>query len=57
VLWGERDRHFPTAHATRLQSAIPKATLTIVRGAEHWMAWYLAEPVGRAIVEFADAHA
>jgi pimeloyl-ACP methyl ester carboxylesterase len=56
VLWADGDRHFPTAHAMRLHSAIANATLSIVPEAEHWMAWYLAEPVARAILEFAEAH-
>jgi pimeloyl-ACP methyl ester carboxylesterase len=37
VLWGEKDRHFPTAHARGLHAAIPGSRLAIVPGAERWM--------------------
>jgi pimeloyl-ACP methyl ester carboxylesterase len=52
VLWGERDKHFPPAHAERLHAAIPGSRLEIIPGAEHWMAWYLADEVGRRIDNF-----
>ncbi len=49
ILWGERDRHFPPAHAGRLQEAIPRSRLEIFPGAEHWMAWHRAEEVAERI--------
>jgi pimeloyl-ACP methyl ester carboxylesterase len=56
VLWGERDQHFPPAHATRLQAAIPGSTLQIISGAEHWMAWYLADSVAQSVNRFVSAN-
>jgi pimeloyl-ACP methyl ester carboxylesterase len=52
VLWGERDKHFPTAHAERLHAAIPGASLQVIPAAEHWMPWYLADDVGKSIRHF-----
>ena len=52
VLWGERDQHFPLAHATRLHLAIPDSSLQVISGAEHWMAWYLADEVAQSIGSF-----
>jgi pimeloyl-ACP methyl ester carboxylesterase len=52
VLWGERDRHFPPAQARGLHRAIPGAELTILEGAEHWMAWHRAEEVAARIAAF-----
>jgi pimeloyl-ACP methyl ester carboxylesterase len=43
VLWAERDKHFPLAHARRLHSAIPGSRLEVVPEAEHWMV--LSRPV------------
>src|SRR5262249_49388192 len=57
VLWGGRDRHFPTAHAARLHSAIRGSTLEVIPGGEHWMAWYMAEPVAKRIVAFCGTSA
>jgi len=52
VLWGERDPHFPPAHARRLHAAIASSELRIVPGAGHWMAWDRAAEVADAIGEF-----
>jgi pimeloyl-ACP methyl ester carboxylesterase len=52
VLWGERDRHFPPAHARGLHAAVPGSRLRILPGAEHWMAWYAAEAVAAEIAAF-----
>jgi pimeloyl-ACP methyl ester carboxylesterase len=52
VLWGERDQHFPPGHAKRLHAAIPGASLQVISGAEHWMAWYLADEVAQSIRSF-----
>ncbi len=52
VLWGERDGHFPPAHARRLHELIPRSELVLVPGAKHWMAWYLAEEVARRVRAF-----
>jgi pimeloyl-ACP methyl ester carboxylesterase len=37
LLWAERAKHFPLAHATYLQTQIPQAQLVVVRGGTHWM--------------------
>ena len=52
VLWGEHDQHFPQEHARRLHEAIPGSSLQIIPGAEHWMAWYLADRVAESIRAF-----
>lgn len=52
VLWGEHDQHFPPEHARRLHEAIQGSTLQIIPGAEHWMAWYLADTVAESIRGF-----
>ena len=49
ILWGQKDAHFPTAHAERLHALIPSSKLQVVPGAEHWMAWYRAEEVAAFI--------
>jgi pimeloyl-ACP methyl ester carboxylesterase len=53
VLWGERDRHFPAAHARRLAQAVPGARLRLLPGGEHWIAWHRAAEVAAAIAELA----
>src|SRR5207247_4068854 len=55
ILWGERDRHFPPAHAERLHTLIPGSHLEIVPAAEHWMAWYLAAEVARRVCRFLES--
>lgn len=52
VLWGERDSHFPTAHAERLHSLLACSTLEIVPAAEHWMVWYAAEDLASRLRRF-----
>jgi pimeloyl-ACP methyl ester carboxylesterase len=52
LLWGERDRHFPPAHAERLHALIPASRLEILPDAEHWMPWYRAEEVAARIADF-----
>jgi pimeloyl-ACP methyl ester carboxylesterase len=52
VLWGEQDKHFPPVHAKRLHESIVNSQLQIIPGAEHWMAWYLADEVARRILNF-----
>jgi pimeloyl-ACP methyl ester carboxylesterase len=52
VLWAERDKHFPPAHAERLHAAVAGSRLEVVPGAEHWMAWYLADEVARRMQAF-----
>jgi pimeloyl-ACP methyl ester carboxylesterase len=59
ALWGERDKHFPTAHAERLRALVPGSRLEVVAGAEHWMPWHMADEVAarvRAFVEGAVPH-
>jgi pimeloyl-ACP methyl ester carboxylesterase len=55
VLWAERDRHFPPAHARRLHAAVPGSTLRILEGAEHWMALERADEVALEIARFLSA--
>lgn len=52
VLWGENDKHFPTAHGERLHRLISGSRLSILPRAEHWMIWYLAEDVAAAVKAF-----
>lgn len=52
VLWAEQDKHFPPVHAQRLHAAVSRSRLEIVAGAEHWMAWYLADQVAEIIRAF-----
>jgi pimeloyl-ACP methyl ester carboxylesterase len=52
ILWGQQDKHFPPVHAQRLHAAIPGSRLEIIPGAEHWMAWYLAEEIAERIRDF-----
>jgi len=52
VLWAEHDKHFPTAHGKRLQATLPNAILQIVPGAEHWMAFSMAEEVSGRVIDF-----
>jgi pimeloyl-ACP methyl ester carboxylesterase len=37
ILWAERAKYFPLAHATYLQTQILQAQLAVVRGGTHWM--------------------
>lgn len=53
ILWGERDAHFPPAHARRLHRLIPTSVVQVVPQAGHWMAWHLAGEIARRICEFA----
>lgn len=52
VLWAEHDKHFPVAHARRLQRSIPGAQLEILAGAGHWMVWQDASRVADASKRF-----
>ena len=52
ALWGERDKHFPTAHAERLHRLIPGSRLEVVAGAEHWMPWYMADEIASRVRGF-----
>ena len=54
VLWGERERHFPLAHAHRLQELVPSSELVVVSSGEHWMAWTRAAEVARCVRRFLD---
>jgi pimeloyl-ACP methyl ester carboxylesterase len=54
ILWGERDRHFPPAHAARLHTLIPGSRLAILPEAEHWMPWCRAEEIAAQIDAFLD---
>jgi pimeloyl-ACP methyl ester carboxylesterase len=52
ALWAEQDKHFPPIHAQRLQEDIVNAQVAIVTGAEHWMAWHLAEEIAQRMADF-----
>ncbi len=52
ILWAEHDKHFPPAHGRRLQTTLPNAILEIIPGAEHWMAFSMADEVSRRVIEF-----
>jgi len=53
ILWGERDKHFPTEHARRLHGVLPNARLEIIPGAGHWMQLSMPDVVAQRILEFA----
>jgi len=57
VLWGGRDRHFPPAHAQRLQEAVLHARLEVLPEGEHWMAWHDADVVAERVASFLAASA
>ncbi|HEX3759662.1 MAG TPA: alpha/beta fold hydrolase, partial [Kofleriaceae bacterium] len=50
LLWGEAERHFPGAHARRFAAACPRATVDVVEGGHHWMAWHAAPIVAARIL-------
>jgi pimeloyl-ACP methyl ester carboxylesterase len=43
IVWGDRDRIIPVAHAYRAAEAIPDARLEILEGAGHFLPWRDAE--------------
>jgi pimeloyl-ACP methyl ester carboxylesterase len=55
LLWAERDKHFPVAHAKKLAEMVPGAKFESVSGAGHWMALDRAEEVGSRILRFLGA--
>lgn len=57
VLWGERDKHFPPAHARRLHRMIAGSRLEILAGAEHWMPWHMADEVADRVRGFVESRA
>jgi pimeloyl-ACP methyl ester carboxylesterase len=52
VLWAGRDKHFPPAHAERLQGAIPGSRLQVLPDAGHWMPWSAAVAVAERLGSF-----
>jgi pimeloyl-ACP methyl ester carboxylesterase len=50
ALWGERDAHFPIAHAELLVRSVPNAELAVVPGGHHWMPFVRADEVAARIV-------
>ncbi|HSF15911.1 MAG TPA: alpha/beta hydrolase [Vicinamibacteria bacterium] len=52
ILWGERERHFPLAHAERLHELVPSSELVVVSGGEHWMAWQRADDLAEIVCRF-----
>src|SRR5207249_2070350 len=57
ILWGERERHFPRAHADRLQRLVPGAELEVIAPGQHWMAWEQADQVADRLALFLAAPA
>jgi pimeloyl-ACP methyl ester carboxylesterase len=49
VLWGADDHHFPPAQGQWLVERLRDATLEIVPGGAHWMAWHDADTVADRI--------
>jgi pimeloyl-ACP methyl ester carboxylesterase len=56
LIWGEECRFFPLAHARRLASDFPDATLVPVPGARTWVPVDNPAAVANAITEFVPAH-
>ncbi len=56
LIWGEECRFFPLAHARRLASEFPRATLVSVPGARTWVPVDNPAAVAGAIAEFVPAH-
>lgn len=54
LLWAECDRHFPPAHAERLQRLIPGSRCEIVPDAEHWMVWDRAAEIAERILAWSS---
>ncbi|MEX2120907.1 MAG: alpha/beta hydrolase [Pirellulales bacterium] len=52
ALWGEADAHFPPVHALRLGQSVPGAQVSLIPGAHHWMAWYMADIVAERVTTF-----
>lgn len=52
ILWAERDKHFPTVQAQRLEATVPGSCLHILPGAEHWMSLYRANEVAAILSRF-----
>jgi pimeloyl-ACP methyl ester carboxylesterase len=52
LLWAERDKHFPVAHAARLAQLIPGAALEVIPQAGHWMALNRARELSPRISRF-----
>jgi pimeloyl-ACP methyl ester carboxylesterase len=50
IVWGERDRHFPVAHAHALHEAVAGSTLQVIEDARHWMVWDQAADVAAAMI-------
>jgi pimeloyl-ACP methyl ester carboxylesterase len=55
LVWGEECRFFPMAHARRLASDFPRATLVPVPGARTWVPIDNPVAVAGAIAEFVPA--
>ena len=56
LVWGEECRFFPIAHAQRLASDFPRATLVTVPGARTWVPVDNPAAVAGAIAGFVPAH-
>jgi len=55
LIWGEKCPFFPVAHARRLASDFPRATLVLVPGAKTWVPVDNPAAVAGAIAEFVPA--
>jgi pimeloyl-ACP methyl ester carboxylesterase len=54
-LWAGAGRHFPHAHGRECAALVRDARFEEIRGAEHWMAWYLAGEIAERISRLAAA--
>jgi pimeloyl-ACP methyl ester carboxylesterase len=55
IVWGDRDRIIPVAHAHATHELIPGSTLRIVEGAGHFLPFEAPEPFLEALVGFIDS--
>ncbi len=52
IVWGDRDRIIPVAHAYRAAEAIPGARLEILEGAGHFLPWQDADRLLAVLEDF-----
>ena len=52
VVWGECDKHFPVAQATRLHDSIAVSQLKVLKQGTHWMALWQADELANAMLKW-----
>jgi pimeloyl-ACP methyl ester carboxylesterase len=57
IVWGDRDRIIPVAHAYRAAEAIPGARLEILEGAGHFVPWSNADRLVPILEDFLESTA